>query len=253
MIILFHRPPFQNRVLDPINSTGEEDTRKYFDTFSVQSIQFSEQETETETKNLLITISAVYKRKTALNISFTIPQIKGNVCELYYDTSRKEAIIRDYLIINPYISSARNKDDQIIYVGRVHFETENTLVYIRSHYDNVQGVTNVSMEEDKSSVDAMSTYSEEASKIFVKVMAKKDFLNEVDTLNSVSYMEAQLDIVTKIILNSGLADSDDLKEILVKADEYGIYRNNDKEKLLSKMNDKKLFREKQLAYYEKVH
>ena len=249
MIILFHRPPFDADPADTIPEGSKSATKVYknSDTFAVQNAVLTESDGV-----LSVQINAVWKRRHSLSMSFEIPVEEGKVLELFYNSSRKKTVTRNYLIVNPYIPVAGIPSETVIYVGRVHFESDRILIYIRSHFSDLDGVTNISMTESESSVQAMGNYSDEAAKVFNQLTVKRDFLNEVDALDSTSYLEAQVDILTRIVLASGLADSDELAEVLTKADEYAIWRSNSKEKLLSKMDDKKSFREKQLAYYEAV-
>lgn len=245
MIILFHRPPFPE---NPPDKLPEDGTKQYrnFDTFSLQTADFTEGETE-----LTIHVTAIWKRRYPLDLTFNLPNKVGGVYEIFYNDARKATTYRNFAIVNPYIPLAGLPGSNVVSVGRVHFEEGRTLVYLRSHYADIEGVENVIMtEESQTSVQAMGAYSEEAKKLFYSIMAKRDFLNEIDALDSTSYLEAQLDVLTKVVLASGIADNDELKEVLVKADEQGIWRSNTLEKLLSKMEDKKAFREKQLAYYE---
>lgn len=95
-----------------------------------------------------------------------------------------------------------------------------------------------------------SSYNEDAAELMRASQAKKSALVDINFLDSLSYLEAQVDILTKVVLAGGLADKDELKEVLVRADDEGIWRSNSKEKLLKKMDKKRKFRELQLTYYE---
>jgi len=249
MIILFHRPPFEANPPERISEGALSNSRVYknSDTFAVQNTVFME-----SADRLSIKINAIWKRRYPLELSFDLPISEGKVLELFYNSSRKKTVTRNYLIVNPYIPVAGMPSDDVIYVGRVHFEAERILIYLRSHFADPEGVTSVVMDESESSVQAMGKYSQTASAIFSQLTAKRDFLNEVDALDSTSYLEAQVDVLTKIVLASGLADSDELKEVLLKADESGIWRSNSLEKLLDKMDDKRSFRDKQLVYYKSM-
>ena len=244
MIILFHRPPFapdpETKVETPGTTTGV----KHSDTFAVQSLKFSE-----EDGALKIHIDVIWKRKHTLSLDFSLKEEAGSVVELFYDSSRRRTLARNYLIVNPYSPTGGMGERVFVPVGRVHFEEGRVLVYLRGHYADAEGVQNQVLAEDQSSVDAMGAFSSEAEAVFKSLMAKRDFLADVDALDSTAYLEAQVDILTKIVLAAGLADGDELKAALEKADEAAIYRSNSKEKLLSKMADKAAFRKKQLAYY----
>jgi len=94
-----------------------------------------------------------------------------------------------------------------------------------------------------------SKFNDEAKEIMEASRVKGEALRNVNFLDSLSYLEAQVDVLTKIILASGICTDKDLKDILESADQSAIWRFNTKEQLLKKMDKKKKFREIQLAYY----
>lgn len=249
MIILFHRPKLQSE-LESTSETNQQQTPKKIrtDTFSVQDLKISQSE-----NTLNIKIQVLYKRMTDLDIEFNLDVVPNTVLELYYNTGGKKSFVRDYTIVNPYIPLSGVPNEETTYVGRVHVLSDgNIVIYIRSHYDNIDGVENVILEEGQSSISAMNEQYPEINQLHKDITTKRDFLNDIDTLDSISYLEAQVDLLTKIILDSGIIKNDEFNEVLQDADTVGIYRYNDKEKLLNKIKDKKAFRKLQLKYYQDI-
>ena len=247
MITLFHRPKLQSDAEITSENNQQQTPKKVrTDTFSVQDLNLVQNE-----DILNIKIQVLYKRMTNLDIEFNIDVIPNTVLELHYNIGGKKSFIRDYTIVNPYIPLSGVPNEESAYVGRVHVLSDgNIVMYIKSHYDNIEGVENVILKEGQSSISAMVDQYPEIKQLHKDITAKRDFLNDIDTLDSISYLEAQVDILTKIILDSGIIKNDEFKEILQDADTVGIYQYNDKQKLLNKIKDKKAFRKLQLKYYQ---
>lgn len=230
MIVLFHRPARPDGKASP--------------TWDVKGLEFSESTTALE-----VSVKAVIGANSKESFSLVVPVHLGKAYELYWHAGWKKAFFRDFAIVDPYRPSSGISSDEVTRFGRVHFEADRTLVYIRGRFADIVGAENVDLSDDETSAGAMAAYSSEASEIIAKARRKRAFLGDVDALDSVSYLEAQVDLLTKVVLGAGLAHDDDL-EVLQAADAVGVWRSNTKEQLLRKMSEKQDFRERQLKYYE---
>jgi len=180
--------------------------------------------------------------------SIDIPIKDGGLYMLFYHRIQNAGLVVDRKIISPYRNNQETQN--VIYIGSVFFDGDDVLLYFRGNYSDIDGVENIDISDYSNSLSAFAKNNENANKVITKLSNKQSFLSDVDPLDSICYLEAQVDLLTKIILNSNLTISDDDREILQAADTFGIYRNNTKEQLLQKMEDKNKFRTKQLEYYE---
>lgn len=83
------------------------------------------------------------------------------------------------------------------------------------------------------------------------VRLKSAMLGEVDQRDSVSYLEAQVDILTRLVLELHKDDTRPLTEILRKADEHSVLNIKDEDSLINEFIKKKAWvRTVQKDYYE---
>ena len=72
----------------------------------------------------------------------------------------------------------------------------------------------------------------------------------LDIYDTVTYLESQVDALTKIALGN---DSDDVKAVLTAADEHSVFNIKSKEKMIDEMHkDKAKIRSLQKEYYDKT-
>lgn len=80
---------------------------------------------------------------------------------------------------------------------------------------------------------------------------KCDVMKSVDIYNTVTYLESQVDALTRLILQLTNSNSEAAK-ILRKADKYSVLDIKDKDKILQELEtDKKNVRDMQKEYYDK--
>ena len=76
-------------------------------------------------------------------------------------------------------------------------------------------------------------------------------MKSVDIYNTVTYLESQVDALTRLILQLTNSNSEAAK-ILRKADKYSVLDIKDKDKILQELEtDKKNVRDMQKEYYDK--
>lgn len=201
-----------------------------------------------------------YWKGVPIEDTFIIPYMeKGSVYELWYNSNNCEPILKNYRIINPHSATfGFVYDTNLIYFGRIHFEKNDILLYLSGRYKDVEGVTNIiikdgdSGEGGESSPEAMCRYSDEAKKVFKEVDIKKKFLNKVDPLDSIAYLETQLDSLTEAFLdyisNHSISEKD--KSILNKALNSSVFTIKSDESAYEEMDNKAKFRSLQKEFYE---
>ena len=87
--------------------------------------------------------------------------------------------------------------------------------------------------------------------VFEKFLSKKHIADNIDIRDSLAYIEAQLDALTRIVLEL-VPDDSEARRILAKADESSILNIKPEEKLLSEFEHKEKIRTYQQAFYTDV-
>ena len=184
----------------------------------------------------------------------SIEKVPGTIKDLIYRNSTKKAYTKNYLIVSPYnpFFQFQIAEGQGYYFGRLVVDEDgNAYLYLRGRCKSVIGEEQCHMPLDVSSLVYMRQNFEGVQKVISNLQEKEKFLNDVDPLETLTYLEAQVDTLTRVILNSGIEIDPDLKSILQKADENSILNHDAQSKLLNKMVEKGQFREKQIQYVER--
>lgn len=117
--------------------------------------------------------------------------------------------------------------------------------------EDIEGVENVVIDgKQEHFISALGTRSPAFAEAFTKYRAKQYMINHTDVYASISYMEAQLDALTRIVL-AGLADGNPYKPILEAADAHSVLDIKDAGKAVAELNaDKAAVRALQKQYYK---
>jgi hypothetical protein len=114
----------------------------------------------------------------------------------------------------------------------------------------VKDFENIIIEEDETMTNAFCRISSEYEEATRPLFAKFRMINKVDIYNSVTYLESQVDTLTRIILKL-YNENDKLRELLVNADKYSVLDIKDNDVILGEIErDKKNIRNLQKEYYE---
>lgn len=183
---------------------------------------------------------------------FEITTVPGDYIDFFYNQNLGQTVFKNLMAVNPYASQMNYEFKEGFYFGKYLVTDRTILIYLRGAMKDIPGVRNVVMKDNQNSVRAFQAYSSVANRMILRQHAKRTFLSTTDPLDSVGYLEAQVDMLTRIILDKGLADGNAFKPILETADKFAIYRYNKQDMLLAKMQEKKRFRDKQLAYYKAI-
>lgn len=87
--------------------------------------------------------------------------------------------------------------------------------------------------------------------VFEKFQSKKKISDNVDMRNSLAYLEAQVDALTRIVLTL-VSDDSEARRILLKAEEFSILNIKNEERLLAEFENKKELRALQKVFYSDV-
>ena len=128
------------------------------------------------------------------------------------------------------------------YVGRVVVTDTEALVYLRGRIKDIPGFKNIIVNEGESSGVAFTKYSSKVKHFLEETMARQEQLSHIDVHKQISYLEAQVDVLTKIIVNSGIVKNPEYLEVLQEADRFSMCENLDAKLLHKKMQYKKIVR-----------
>ena len=104
-----------------------------------------------------------------------------------------------------------------------------------------EGLTHMAFAIEKSAI---------AKKLFDAYKKKSELIGEIDYRDSIAYLEAQVDALTRYVLSKHMDDADpELKEILLAANTHSILDIKSKDKLIAEMDHKAHVRNEQQKYY----
>lgn len=128
------------------------------------------------------------------------------------------------------------------------------IFHIFGHVENPpEGITLI--ERNIETIGIASFMSEQSpffNETFLKYQSKKKVTDNSDIRNSIAYLEAQVDSLTRIIL-SLVSDDSEARRILAKADESSILDIKSEDKLMKEFENKKNVRSLQQDFYASVN
>lgn len=147
-------------------------------------------------------------------------------------------------------NTPKSKADR--YIARIIFEPNNQNIII-ALFDLVKIDTNYEVikysNKEYSTTGIMKENSLYFSEILKKRKIKAKLISNTDIYSSISYLESQIDLLTKIILSLE-KENNEYKEMLKEADKYSILNIKSKDKIIEEFkNDKAKIRKLQKEYY----
>lgn len=129
------------------------------------------------------------------------------------------------------------------------FNTEDDIIiYIFDRCSDIDGFENIERNSDISLTAQLIEYSKWLSVLFPKIKKKGKMLKQVDLYNSVSYLEAQVDVLTKIVL--AIAPQSNLTNVLRYAENNSVLNIKPLEDVIKELDIcKGKLRKKQEDYY----
>jgi hypothetical protein len=133
----------------------------------------------------------------------------------------------------------------------VHENIEDSLIQLRYAHEEIEGFENIIEDGDKSlAMFNLAKRDKVAEKIIRLARLKSDMLGVIDQRDSVSYLEAQVDILTRLVLALHPEDNS-LVRTLREADEHSVLAIKGEESLSKEFTKKKAWvRSVQKDYYE---
>lgn len=162
--------------------------------------------------------------------------------------------LKNYAIANGMPASPDSRRDMRCRVFRIYVskEIENSIIQIFSGHEAIDGFEDI-IEDGDVELRMFNLVRRDAQIQHLLDLArlKSAMLGEVDQRDSVSYLEAQVDILTRLVLELHKDDTKPLTEILRKADEYSVLNIKNEAALAKEFVNKKAWvRTVQKDYYE---
>lgn len=134
----------------------------------------------------------------------------------------------------------------------VHKNIDDSIIQIRQGHEEIEGFENIIEDGNPElSMFNLSRHDPEAALVIEIARAKSDMLGKVDQRDSVAYLEAQVDLLTRLYLESHANKSGELIDLLRLADSSSVLNVKSKDSLIKEFTEKKtLVRQAQQEYYD---
>lgn len=149
------------------------------------------------------------------------------------------------------VISETNNDALVLARISINETCDDIVIFLNSPTDYTCKVAKtIDCEPNTSKSKMMMMYSPYYTKRAEHIRKKWDMMANLDIYDTVTYLESQVDALTKIALGN---DSDDVKAVLTAADEHSVFNIKSKEKMIDEMHkDKAKIRSLQKEYYDKA-
>ena len=142
--------------------------------------------------------------------------------------------------------------DSSLKIARISIsdDAKDNLVYLNQAYNLKSNNFEIApLDKNKITISGiMKQLSPFFAKRFNQWKNKSKIMNTVDIYDSISYLEAQVDALTKLVLKLTTDDSEE-KKILTAADSSSVLNIKSEDSILKEFQNKKLVRDLQKGYY----
>lgn len=177
----------------------------------------------------------------------------GKIVEIALVTTDKINDLKIYQVYNTVLPNSflQNRAVSDMHIARVVFDEEcnDVVILLCKDTDDIDGFMNIVFDRSKqSAAGALAQHSSYFADNIKRRKIKAEMINEVDIYATVSYLEAQVDVLTRIVLSS--APEGKLKDILSWADCYSVLDIKTQDGIIEELKeDKGKIRELQRRYY----
>ncbi len=133
----------------------------------------------------------------------------------------------------------------------VHETIDNSIIQIRQGHEEIEGFENI-VEDGDITLHLFNLKNRDvlADKLIQLARLKSDMLGSIDQRDSVSYLDAQVDILTRLVLRLHPESTDELVALLRKADEHSVLKIKNLSSIAEEFDEKKaLVRSRQEEFY----
>ncbi len=163
----------------------------------------------------------------------------------FYSLSLVE--IYNYVNRNTGIRDIRYKGEKI---ARIAINKDNIIILLSKACSDLPLFENVVVSKDKSFARHIIDNADWLDNRIKNIKKKSKLLNDVDLYRNVSYLEAQVDVLTRVIVE--LSKDSNLYEIVKMFDDNSVLNIKPIEDIKNEIINKDNFRRNQEVYYEKL-
>ncbi len=205
----------------------------------------------------------IIESSTQLIVNFTRKMFKGqfklkkedyaNCCiDVYagFDSGGETiTIVQDLLKQDPFKRIDFRNQDYYTKLARIVFDDDTIHVHLQGGCENIDGFKNIEIKDDEFSTDLLLKNSKLFEKVRRRYKAKAELLKGVSIFESISYIENQLDLITRVIMQN--KDKFEQTKELSMLFNFNCYSSLDiKDDILKETAVKKDVREQQLNYFK---
>lgn len=185
---------------------------------------------------LIVGVQAIMNGRAPIKTRMVVPLDPWTQLSFYYHPG----LGRIQLYDSDSLGGLNNAPEY--YVGRVVVTDSEALVYLRGRIKDIPGFKNIIVKDEQNSGSAFTTYSSKVKHFIEANIARQEQLSHIDLHKQISYLEGQVDVLTKIIIQSGIVRNPEQLELLKEADRFSLCENLDAKTLRKKMQYKKFVR-----------
>ena len=198
--------------------------------------------------DLILDVSIKLKQWVGKLVEFRIVMTEKGFELIHFDP------IKNYAIANGMPTAPDSRRDMRSRVFRIFVNEDigNSIIQIFGGHEEIEGFENI-VEDGDLELRMYNLVRRDVNAAHMLKLArlKCEMLGVVDQRDSVSYLEAQVDILTRLVLALHPGDDSTLINILRKADEHSVLNIKDAEALAKEFTAKKAWvRTVQKDYYE---
>ena len=197
-------------------------------------------ELQRSAKGLILSVKAMLNETIPVRERVSLPLIPWTHVNVYYRPSIGKIQLVDATSVNANRSHVENSPEN--YLGRLIVTDTEALIYLRGRMPNIPGFKNILLSDTESSASAFARYSSKVKHFVEEASRRQSLLGKIDVYKQLACLEAQVDVLTKVILASGLVADEKLKAVLEEAQRFSMCENSNVAILKQKIQYKKVVR-----------
>lgn len=135
-------------------------------------------------------------------------------------------------------------------IARIVFDNNDIYILLSIACTDIPNIENEIISNNKSSTKILIDNIAWVSDRFKKIHKKSKLLNDVDLYRTISYLEAQIDVLTRVIIK--LVKDDELKTVIKLFDDNSVLNIKPIDDIKNEVINKCNFRRNQELYYERL-
>lgn len=205
---------------------------------------------------LSLTVSTKYRGKEvtlAQNIDLSIQENKLLELQIRDSMNKTELSCYEVFKFVNLITGTREYSYIGNKVARILIDKDNDICYVMLFLrtKDIDGFKNILQDNNLSATGMLQSVCPWFKERCFKIERKRKLINDVDIYKSIAYLEAQVDLLTRLAIQ--YAPTSELVDLLKIADKYSVLNNKPDEDIKNEFEVNKAgFREQQEKYYERV-